>query len=191
MTQLEKDADRIGRAGQAAWKRLKTCKSWGDWMAVGEALVAGRTIAMTGAKTNRPEGRAYTELFSQYLKRYGLTEIDKSARSKIFFVMNHRGEIEDFRTALPMNQRLELNHPVTVLRKWQAATRIAKPKKAPAPDESASQAAHIAELEAARETAKPITLAGARELYKSHLRSMPVHEWKAELELLEAEMLAA
>src|SRR6478752_5332724 len=111
MTQLEKDVDRIGRAGQAAWKRLKKVKSWTDWMAVGEALVAGRSMAMKGAGTNRPEGRGYNQLFSQYLSHYGLEEIDKSARAKLLHVMAHRGEIEDYRSALPTNLRLELNHP--------------------------------------------------------------------------------
>lgn len=36
------------KAGQAAWKRLKSKseKSWNDWMAVGEALLVGREEAM-------------------------------------------------------------------------------------------------------------------------------------------------
>ena len=31
-------------------------------MAVGEALLAGRTIAMQAAETNRPEGKAYNQI---------------------------------------------------------------------------------------------------------------------------------
>src|SRR5262245_51966357 len=138
MTQFDKDVDRVGRAGQAAWKRLKKCKTWADWMAVGEALATGRTIAMKAAETNRPEGKAYNQIFSQWLIRYGLNEIDKSARAKLLYVMEHRGEIEDFRAALPTSIRLELNHPVSVLRRYQAQTRVPKRKvpKAPSQEES-------------------------------------------------------
>jgi hypothetical protein len=192
MTQLDKDVDRIGRAGQAAWKRLKKGATWTDWMQVGEALMAGRTLAMNAAQTNRPEGKGYNQLFSQWLIRYGLSEIDKSARAKIFIVMAHRGEIEDFRSGLPSNLRLELNHPVTVLRRWQAATKITKPKR-PKPDyagENEALAEHVRELEAARETAKSITLAAARELYLSHLRRLPLDHRKAELEALGQEAFA-
>ena len=138
MTQLEKDVDRIGRAGQAAWKRLQKCKSWSDWMAVGEALLTGRTIAMQAAETNRPEGKAYNQIFSQWLARYGLSEIDKSARAKLLYIMEHRGDVEDFRAGLPMNVRMELNHPVSVLRRWQAATKVTKPKRPKDPDQSES-----------------------------------------------------
>ena len=52
-------------------------------------------------------------------------------------------------------------------------------------------ATHIAELEAARESPKPSTLAGARELYLSHLRHLPIRQRKAELETLGQEAFAA
>jgi len=188
---FEKDADRIGKAGQAAFKRLKRDKNWGDWMIVGEALVMGRTVAMNAAQTNRPEGRAYTEIFSQYIKHYGLADIDKSARSKIFYVMAHKPEIEAWRVTLTPLQRLELNHPVTVLRHWQKATKVAKVKPPKEPDQSESQAAHIAELEAARDTPRPLAPAALREAYRAYLRALPLTQWKAELDALEEEFLAA
>jgi len=193
MTQLEKDVDRIGRAGQAAWKRLQKCKSWSDWMAVGEALLTGRTIAMQAAETNRPEGKAYNQIFSQWLARYGLSEIDKSARAKLLYIMEHRGDVEDFRAGLPMNVRMELNHPTSVLSRWQTAIKVTKPKP-PKPNyvgENEALAEQIRELEAARETAKPITLAGARELYLSHATRLTLQEWKSELDTLEEAYMAA
>jgi hypothetical protein len=192
---FEKDADKVGRAGQAAMARLKKDKTWGDWLLVGEALVMGRTVAMRQAETNRPEGRAYTEIFSQWLKHYKLDEqssgLDKSARSKIFTVMEHRPEIEIWRATLGQVKRLDLNHPVTVLRHWQKATKVSKPKPPKEPDQIQAMAAHIAELESAREVAKPSTLAGAREAYLSHLHRLPIEQWRAELEALETMLLAA
>jgi hypothetical protein len=189
MAQL--DVDRIGELGRAAWKRLKKNKTWDDWMAVGEALLCGRHVAMQAAETNRPEGKAYNQYFSQYLTRYGLAEIDKSARAKLLFVMENRGAIEDFRNALPLNIRQEVHHPVTMLRRWQAATRVSKPKKAKVQDESESQAAYIQELEAARDMPKPLTLSGAREAYLFHLRQLPAEERMAELKQLGLEVFGA
>jgi hypothetical protein len=188
---FEKDADRIGRAGRDAMGRLKRDKNWGDWLLVGEALVMGRTVAMNAAQTNRPEGRAYTEIFSQWLKMYKLDTIDQSARSKIFTVMQHRVEIEAWRATLTQLQRLELNHPVTVLRKWEKATKVKKPKAPKEPDQSESQEAYIAELEAAREVPKPTTLAAVREMYLGHLRHLPLSQRKAELEALGQEAFAS
>jgi hypothetical protein len=158
---------------------------------VGEALLAGRTIAMRGAETNRPEGKGYNQLFSQWLARYGLSEIDKSARAKLLYVMEHRGDIEDFRRGLPINVRMELNHPVSVLRRFAATNRVTKPKPTREPDQSESREAYIAELEAARETARPTTLAAAREHYLSHVRRLTPQEWKAELDTLEEEYMTA
>ena len=190
MTQLDKDVDRIGRAGQAAWKRLQKCKSWSDWMAVGEALLTGRTIAMQAAETNRPEGKAYNQIFSQWLARYGLSEIDKSARAKLLHIMEHRGEIEDFRAGLPMNVRMELNHPTSVLRRFQALNRVTKPKAPKERDKSESREAYIQELEAARETPRPLAPAALREAYRAYLRALPITQWEAELDALEEEFLA-
>jgi hypothetical protein len=189
MKQLDKDVDRIGRAGQAAWKRLQKCKSWSDWMAVGEALLAGRTLAMQKAETNRPEGKGYNQVFSQWLAHYGLSEIDKSARAKLLYVMEHRADIEDFRAGLPLNVRMELSHPTSVLRRWQVLNRVTKPKRLRPNYAGASK--QITELEAAREVAKPTTLAGARELYQSHLRALPFPQWKAELDALAEEYMTA
>jgi len=46
-------------------------------------------------------------------------------------------------------------------------------------------------LEVAREAAMPLPLAGAREAYLSHLRAMTPEEQRAELDSLDAELLAA
>ena len=88
---------------------------------------------------------------------------------------------------------MELNHPTSVLRRWQAAIKVTKPKP-PKPNyvgENEALAEQIRELEAARETAKPITLAGARELYLSHATRLTLQEWKSELDTLEEAYMAA
>ena len=42
----EDERDRVARQGTAAWKRLKSSKSWNDWLSVGEALQVGRDWGM-------------------------------------------------------------------------------------------------------------------------------------------------
>lgn len=199
MKQFEKDLDRLGRAGQLAWGQLKKSKDWNLWLVVGEAMSTGRTMAMKGAGTNKPEGRGYNELFSQWLNRYKLNEIDKVTRSHLLLVMENKIEIEEYRATLTLTERMRLNHPSTMLRHWRKATQVPKPKSAKpnsveeelatCQDELAAAQAHARELEAAREDAKPTTLAAARELYRSHLKRLDPAAIRAELDGLADELL--
>lgn len=187
MPQIEKDIEAIGRAGTAAWTRIKkaTTRLWSDWMTVGEALTEGRTFCMQKTGTNRPEGKAYNQLFSEYLVHYKLEDIDKSARAKLLKVMEHRSEIEAFRAIMTQAERMEINHPTVMLRKWQAATMVRKPK-ATEPDATPELEAHIEELEAARESFTP---AAAREAYRAYLRGLDPEDARAELAELLAEFV--
>jgi hypothetical protein len=99
---------------------LKKEKSWGDWLKVGEALQVGREWAMNQAGTNRPDGKGYNVAFSEWLQKYKLDDMDKGDRSRLFSVMDNLGQIEEWRKTLPLNQRLSLNHPNAVVRKWKA-----------------------------------------------------------------------
>jgi hypothetical protein len=179
--QLDKDMDTIGRAGGAAWKRIKTNakRLWTDWMVVGEALSEGRRFCMHRTGTNKPEGKAYNQLFHQYLVEYKLDDIDKSARAKLLKVMDHRGEIEDYRATLTQGERIEINHPVVMLRRWQSATAEKKPKGEG--EGRQSMQAYIEELEASRE---PVTFAGAREQYLAQLGKLDGDGKAAELKAL-------
>jgi hypothetical protein len=121
----EDESDRVCRQGTEAWKRLKKEKSWGDWIKVGEALRVGREWAMNQAGipagTNRkPEGKGYNMAFCEWLTKYKLDDMDKGDRSRLFSVMDNLGLIEGWRKNLPQTQRLKLNHPNAVWRKWKA-----------------------------------------------------------------------
>jgi hypothetical protein len=167
----EDDRDRISRDGTKAWQYLKKDKNWHYWLIVGEALRVGREWAMNQAMTNRPEGKAYNTAFSEWLQKYKLDEMDKGDRSRLFSVMDNLPMIEQWRSTLTTTERLKLNHPNAVLRKWKVYIEPEKPKDdetrptlrdSVANLEEALQErdkiivardAHIAELEAARETA--------------------------------------
>jgi hypothetical protein len=150
--------DRLGRLGTAAWNRLKQEKNWNDWMTVGDAMISGREFAMSQALTNKPEGSAYNRAFGEWLKKYQLDDMDASDRAKLFKVMDQHTEIDQWRATLTITDRMKLNHPTAVLRKWQAATQIRSKKKRtrPSPKEQMEQRIteleeHISELEAARQ----------------------------------------
>lgn len=128
----EDDRDRVSRLGTEAWKRLKKTKDYNDWLKVGEALTVGREWAMNQAQTNKPEGKAYNMAFSEWMMQYKLNDMDKGDRSRLFQVMEALPMIEEWRRTLTLTERLKLNHPNAVLRKWKAAFEVpdkAKPAK--------------------------------------------------------------
>jgi hypothetical protein len=153
----ESDADRIARQGKEAWMRLKKNKNWNDWLQVGEALVVGRDWAMHEAGTNRPEGKGYNTQFGAWLTKYKLDDMDKGDRSRLFKVMDNRGAVEQWRDTLTLPERMKLNHPNSVWRKYESATK--PPRQGPQrptlrdnvvrlDEENAAKDSRIAELEA-------------------------------------------
>ena len=115
------------RHGQEAWCRLRAGSTWTDWVAVGTAHVIGRTTAMRDGHINKPNGRSYNAAFSAWQKRFGFEGFDKGDRSRLFDVMDHLKEIDDWLRKLPEPERLRLNHPSSVWRRWKAATAAPKP----------------------------------------------------------------
>jgi hypothetical protein len=73
--------DQVVLAGIAAWSRLKQCKTWRDWLVVGEALLVGRTEAMRSAHTNVPEGSRYNREFGDWLVRTPLGKLIRALAS--------------------------------------------------------------------------------------------------------------
>jgi hypothetical protein len=149
MRKFEYETDRIAELGRDAWRRLKKTKIWNDWLMVGEALMVGRQLAMDEAKTNQPIGRRYNQIFGEWLIHYKLNDMDGSDRKRLFTVMENKHAIEAWRDAKPLRERLMLNHPNVVLRKWRTETSEPKEKESrPSPRQELEAArAHIDELE--------------------------------------------
>jgi hypothetical protein len=130
---MKKNSEQIGHDAMVAWNRIKRAQGrmWGDWMILGEGLLAGRQWAMRQAGCNKPEGKGYVVAFSEWLKRYKLDDMDKSDRAKLLKLMEERIAVEEWRTTLPEHERRNLNNPTGVWRKWQANTRQKsnKPRK--------------------------------------------------------------
>ena len=129
MARREDDSDRIVRQATEAWERLKTDKSWTDWVAVGEGMMIGRQQAMHEAGTNQPKGKGFNMAFGKWLKDHELDDMDESDRAKLFKIMEHRGEVEQWRETLTLTQRMSLNHPSSVYRKWKGASVVGEEPK--------------------------------------------------------------
>jgi hypothetical protein len=114
------------RLAQEAWHRLRQDQTWDDWKRVGAAHVLGRSGAMHEAGVNRPLGRRYNAAFAAWLRNYGFENLDKADRSRLFVVMDQLDEIETWRATLTPTERLRLNHPTAVLRKWKSAHAAAR-----------------------------------------------------------------
>src|SRR5262249_16934386 len=108
--------------GQEAWSRLQTGQSWEDWLAIGEAIQVGRHHAMVDANTNQPRGSRYDSIFGEWLRKTGFDTLDKGDRKRLLDCLEHCAEIEAWRQTLPATRRLQLNHPSSVWRNWQATT---------------------------------------------------------------------
>lgn len=127
---MSEDLERIGRAAQLAWSRIKKAqaKMWGDWMTIGEGLIEGRRWAMKMAGTDKPEGKGYVTNFGEWLKRFKLDDMDKSDRAKLLQLMEERPAVEEWRAQLTDYERRNLNNPTLLWRKWTADTKVKKPK---------------------------------------------------------------
>jgi hypothetical protein len=113
---------RVIRAGRDAWEQIAKSGSFSSWLAIGKALAVGRDFAMRATQTNRPQGRRYCAEFSQWLARYGFSGMQKSLRSVCIDLAENSDAITKWRDGLPERQRRRLIHPLSVTRRWRAAT---------------------------------------------------------------------
>jgi hypothetical protein len=133
------DSDRLAkpteeeaiRRGQAAWDRLRGNSTFTDWIVVGAAHVLGRAAAMHEARTNKPQGRSYNVAFAAWARKFGFADLDKGDRARLFNVMDNRKEIDPWLKKLPLKERVRLNHPNSIWRRWKAATAVPDPNAPP------------------------------------------------------------
>jgi len=159
---------------------LKKCKDYNDWLKVGEALLVGREWAMNQAQTNKPQGKGYNLCVSECLERYRIDDMDKGDRSRLFQMMDALPKIEEWRRTLTLTERLKLNHPNAILRKFKVAFKVSDQSKPVKPglrdsvvelsEENMQLKAHVAELEEAR-TKEPRELP-LEEVRAAYIRSL-------------------
>ncbi|UGX91737.1 hypothetical protein G6321_00039240 [Bradyrhizobium barranii subsp. barranii] len=140
--------DPVVREGQEAWGRLSSNMTWDDWKHVGKAHLVGRQKAMTEANVNRPIGRRYNKAFGAWLREFGFENLNIGDRARLFEVMGHFAEIDAWLATLTTNERVRLNHPTAILRKWKGSTVVPDREGAPKPSPYAQlKNAHAVALE--------------------------------------------
>jgi hypothetical protein len=133
------------RIGQEAMARKR--RGWADWIAIGEALQAGRAEVMRDTHTNQPAGRRYEKAMAEWLVANGFKEIDKGIRSRLLECLQHRIEIDRWLSLLTDSERFRFNHPNTVLKRWKGSTVVPDPTATPKPSPQAKLKAANIELQ--------------------------------------------
>jgi hypothetical protein len=112
-------------AGREAWERRKADarKCWDDFKQIGKAFQVGRKQAMARAGTSEPRGKGYNQCFRQWLHVNRFDDFDASDRAKLMRLMDELPEVEAWRTSLPPDTRLKLNHPSAVWEGWSCPDR--------------------------------------------------------------------
>src|SRR6516225_347371 len=112
------------QAAEAA-ERIKRGQHWLDWMYIAEGLEVGRTRAMRRAGINRPYGSGYNRAFGEWMNEHPWArDLDKPTRNHLFWCIDHRNDIEAWRETLAQNERLRLNHPTAMKRRYEATHRV-------------------------------------------------------------------
>jgi hypothetical protein len=142
---MSPEASLVIERGRNAWVSLRQDETWEKWVMIGRAIDQGRREIMRELRTNTPKGKAWSQYFGAWLAENGFDEIDKGARSRLQTCIDNLPAVEAWRATLGLAQRLQLNHPNTVFRRWQAA-RAAPPADPATPKPGNKKDAEIARL---------------------------------------------
>jgi len=117
--------------GNEAFRRLKRGETIERWREVGEALVELQQAALRQAKTNNKASKAYRDAWALLIDQHApdLRDVDPGARSHAVWMVTNWHVVKPWLDTLAANVRLDLNHPRSVHRKYDAT------HKPPPPDE--------------------------------------------------------
>lgn len=123
--------EKLIERGKAAWISLKRGESWDHWQTVGIAMESARKDIMKSLSINdsHSNSKKLKDKIGIWLKETGFDEIDKASRSRLRSCMEHLSQIEEWRQTLDADERVALNHPNSIWRKYKATTRGASAGK--------------------------------------------------------------
>jgi hypothetical protein len=99
-------------------------------MQVAEALEIGQRQCMRLAglgETDKPQGSRYRKIFGEWLRQHHFDDMDKGDRQRALKILSERPKIEAWRAKLPLDDRLNLNHPRAILRRYETDQSEARP----------------------------------------------------------------
>jgi hypothetical protein len=124
LTQGERD---VLKADTERWQRMGGGAHLDEWLAYYPGLAIRRRLAMKLAHSNRPEGRAYVEAYSQMMRNDGFDTEDKTAMTAFTAVLwlNDQPEraamLREIRNAMTPGQRSRLNSPISARQRVENA----------------------------------------------------------------------
>jgi hypothetical protein len=117
---------RIIKNGRDAWELIGNAETFTAWKCIGAALAIGKAHALRVTGANAAWGRNYSAAFAEWNRQHGFDRMAPSVRSVAIELHENIGSIERWRSTLPERQRKRLVHPLSVTRRWKAATTEAK-----------------------------------------------------------------
>ena len=120
------------KEGLDCWRDIdRVNNSFSGWLKIGRALLIGKTRALRLTGANAPWGRRYCLEFSNWMIEHHFDKMPAPTRSVAIELAEHEAEISAWRDGLSEKQRRRLVHPLSVTRRWRAAT---QPKAADSPE---------------------------------------------------------
>jgi hypothetical protein len=113
---------RVIRAGRDAWEAINKAQSFDGWKAIGAALSVGKRHALKVSGANAAWGRNYSREFNLWVRQHGFERMPAATRSVAVELHENAEAITAWRDTLPERQRKRLVHPLSVTRRWKAAT---------------------------------------------------------------------
>jgi hypothetical protein len=111
---------RVVRQGQEALETVGRAASFSSWLCIGRAMMVGKSLAIRSA--GNAWGQNYSKAFSAWIKTHHFDRIPAPTRSVAIELAEHADQIIRWRDALPAHRRKRLIHPLSVTRRWKAAT---------------------------------------------------------------------
>jgi hypothetical protein len=116
--------ERKEKAAAEAADRIRRGQHWLDWMFIAEGLEVGRHKAMRRAGTDDIRNPKYKKAFNEWMRdRPWARDLDPPTRNHLFWCLDYRNEIEQWRETLAANERARLNHPTAMKRRYEATRR--------------------------------------------------------------------
>jgi hypothetical protein len=138
----------IYEQSRQAYERVKQRRDFADWLIIGEGLLAMRQEAFATTQVSETISGRYRREFTKILRREKLDDIAKIVRTELLNIMEHLDEINEWLMSLPDYERVKLNYPTHVWRRYKGLRQKHSRKRL----DSAKQVRQ--ELELAQETIK-------------------------------------
>jgi hypothetical protein len=119
-TDLQLDQAAVDR-GVDAWQELQKDSTWERWLLVGWSIDEARRAVLKWLGRDKPGGKEWADVFGAWLEATGFIKIDAGDRTRLAHCMEHLQLIEAWRADLSIAERLRMNHPATVWRKFKSA----------------------------------------------------------------------